>query len=150
MTRKQPKRTSRPGVDAYGRNPLHYAALEGNVNQVRQLLATGSNPNAADDDGWSPLHVAAQSGATEVVRILLEMGATVDPRDSHGNTPLSKAVFNSRGNGDVIKLLRGAGADPYAENLHGVSPLGLARSIANYDVKQYFSNLPELKTDRPS
>ena len=50
---------------------------------------------------------------------------------------------NSRGNGEVIRLLRAAGADPLAKNAHGNSPLNLARTIASYDVRQYFSDLPD-------
>ena len=75
--------------------------------------------------------------------MLLEAGAAVDPHDSHGNTPLHKAVFNSRGDGIVINLLRTHGADPQAQNAHGVSPLKLALTIVNFDVRQFFSDLPE-------
>jgi uncharacterized protein len=143
MSAKHPKREQRPGVDRVGRTPLHYAAADSDVEQIRQLLASGTNPGAADDDGWTPLHFAAQSNATSVALILLEAGALVDAPDAHGNTPLSRAVFNSRGNGAMIKLLRTHGADPYAMNNHGVSPLELARTISNYDVRQFFSDLPE-------
>jgi ankyrin repeat protein len=77
-----------------------------------------------------------------VVKLLLKAGAAVDPRDSYGNTPLWRAVFQSEGDGEVIQLLRKAGADPYIENKHGNSPLKLARTIDNYDVRQFFSDLP--------
>ena len=143
MSAKHPKRKERPGVDRAGRTPLHHAAGDSDVEQVRQLLASGVNPGAADDDGWTALHFAAQNNATDVATILLDAGAPVDPRDAHGNTPLSKAVFNSQGNGNLIKLLRARGADPYAKNNHGVSPLKLARTIANYDIRQFFTDLPE-------
>ena len=143
MAGKQPKRKERPGVDRAGRTPLHYAADDGDVARVKELLATGLDARAADDDGWTPLHFAAQKYAAEVVQLLLQAGAAVDPRNAQGNTPLFKAVFNSRGNGDVIKLLRANGADPFAKNAHGVSPLKLARTIANFDVRQFFSDLPE-------
>lgn len=43
--------------------------------------------------------------------------------------------------GEMIALLRRAGADPLRENHHGVSPLSLARDIGNYDVAQFFSDL---------
>jgi hypothetical protein len=33
------------------------------------------------------------------------------------------------------------GADPKLENNHSVSPLGLATTIANYDVKQHFADV---------
>jgi ankyrin repeat protein len=101
------------------------------------------DPNTQDDDGWTPLHFAARGNSVEIVKLLLEASAAVDVRDAFGNTPLSNAVFNSRGLGDVIKILRACGADPYARNDSGVSPLTLARTIANYDVRQFFRDLPE-------
>jgi ankyrin repeat protein len=142
MTKKQPKRKPRPGVDGLGRTPLHYAALYGDSALVLELLKNGQNPDAADDNSWTPLHFATQSSAYEVVQILINQGATIDSRDSHGNTPLSNAVFHSRGNGEIIKLLRSVGANPHAENLHGVSPLKLAHTIANYNMHQFFDDLP--------
>src|SRR5262249_486705 len=145
MSAKHPKRESRPGVDRAGRTPLHYAAGDGDAARVRKLLDSGMDAGAADDDGWTPLHFAAQRNAADVAAILLQAAAPVDGRDRHGNTPLSRAVFNSRGAGDVIKLLRAHGADPDAQNAHGVSPLKLARTIANFDVRQFFSDLPEIK-----
>jgi hypothetical protein len=42
----------------------------------------------------------------------------------------------------MIVFLRQAGADPIRQNHHGVSPLSLARKIGNYDVAQFFSDLP--------
>lgn len=74
--------------------------------------------------------------------MLLRAGALVDAADSSGNTPLWRAVFESKGRGEVIALLRRYGADPLRENAAGVSPLGLARTIGNYDVAQYFQDLP--------
>lgn len=130
-------------MDRMGRTPLHYAALDGDAGRVRQLLASGSIADTADDNGWAPLHFAAQSNAVDATAALLQAGASVGARDAHGNTPLFTAVFNSRGVGDVIKLLRAHGADPYAKNNHGVSPLSLARTIANFDVRQFFQDLPQ-------
>jgi uncharacterized protein len=143
MAGKQPKRKDRPGVDRAGRTPLHYAALDGDSGLISQLLASGLIIDAPDDKGWTPLHFAAQSSAADATAILLKAGAAVDSRDAHGNTPLFTAVFNSRGNGEVIKLLRANGADPCAKNNQGVSPLSLARTIANFDVRQFFQDLPE-------
>jgi ankyrin repeat protein len=143
MTSKRPKRKDRPGVDRAGRTELHYAAADGSTERVRELLAAGAAAGAPDDDGWTPLHFAAQAQAAGVVRLLLDAGADPDPVDASGNTPLGTATFNSRGRGDIIALLRRAGADPYRANAYGVSPVGLARTIANYDVRQYYADLPE-------
>jgi ankyrin repeat protein len=143
MSGKQPKCKERPGVDRMGRTALHYAASEGDGGRVRALLASGLAADATDDNGWTPLHFAAQSNSADATAQLLKASASVDARDAHGNTPLSTAVFNSRGFGEVIKLLRAHGADPYAKNNHGVSPLRLACTIANFDVRQFFQDLPE-------
>jgi uncharacterized protein len=128
-------------VDAAKRTPLHYAALENNVVRVSELLARGADPNANDAEGFTPLHLAAQENALDAAKMLLDNGATVDPANAHGNTPLFVAVFNSRGRGELIGLLRSRGADPLRRNRAGQTPLGLARLIANYDVAQFFSDL---------
>ncbi len=142
MTRKQPKRKPRPGVDEYGRTPLHYAAADGKVEDVVKHLKAGANPNLQDDNGWSPLHFAAQAVSPGATEALLAAGADTGLRDSFGNTALSTAVFASKGNGSVIEVLRRAGADPHATNNNGVSPVSLARTIANYNVARFFSDLP--------
>ncbi|MES2947761.1 MAG: ankyrin repeat domain-containing protein [Pseudomonadota bacterium] len=142
MTKKQPKRTDRPGVDRLGRTPLHYAAAERNGEDVSRLLSEGANVNARDDNEWSPLHFATQSNSVQVVSQLLAAKADVNAVDSNGNSPLSNAVFNSGGDGSVIAILREAGADPYLKNAHGVSPIELAHNIGNYDVARFFSDLP--------
>jgi ankyrin repeat protein len=69
-------------------------------------------------------------------------GASVDAQGIRGNTPLSKAVFNSRSRGELILLLRQQGANPHLPDEHEVTPLGLARLIANYDVAKFFQDLP--------
>jgi hypothetical protein len=143
MSAKRPKRKERPGVDKAGRTPLHLAAADVDGTEVCRLLATGTDPAARDDEGWTPLHFAAQNNAVDVALSLLDAGAPIDAQDVHGNTPLLKAVFNCRGDGTLIRLLRSRGADPSVKNKHGVSPVKLARTIANYDVRQFFTDLPE-------
>ena len=141
MVAKQPKRRDRPGVDRYGRTPLHDAAMAGDLPEVLRLLGTTANPSAQDDDGWTPLHFAAQEWRVDVAEALLAAGADANAKDAHGNTPLFRAVFNSHGRGELIAALRRRGADPNVENRHGVTPLGLAKTIANYDIVQYFRDL---------
>jgi len=89
----------------------------------------------------TPLHFAAQGQHFQIATLLLDAGATVDVQDNNRNTPLSNAVFSSKGRGDLIKLLRQRGANPHAANNYGVTPLSLARTIANYNVAQHFSDL---------
>ena len=108
---------------------------------MRGRLEAGDDPNHPDVDGFTPLHFAAQSGAVDVAEALLAAGATVDARNTYGNTPLFVAVFDSKGRGELITLLRSRGADPYAINESGQTPVGLARLIGNEDVAQHFADL---------
>jgi len=128
-------------VDREGRLPLHYAAMANNVAEAEARLAEGDDPNCGDRLGFTPLHLTAQAGALETARLLLDHGAEVDRANHFGNTPLFVAVFDSRGRGELIALLRERGADPFLVNKSGQSPLGLARLIANYDAAQFFADL---------
>jgi ankyrin repeat protein len=130
-------------LDRAGRSPLHYAAAERDSDYVSELIQEGADVNLADKNGWTPLHFAAQSNNAEIARLLLDSGAFVDPRDGYGNTPLSTAVFNSRGDGELIGSLRTRGANPNSKNESGVSPVRLARTIANYNVAQFFADLDD-------
>lgn len=130
-----------PVVDRQGRSVLHAAAFQGDAAEVRRLIAQGFAPDLADNQGFTPLHLAAQEWREEAARALLDTGANVDPKNKFGNTPLWVAVFNSKGRGELIALLRERGADPLSQNMHGKSPLSLARSIANHDVQQFFADM---------
>lgn len=130
-------------LDRYGRTPLHHAALVDDVDAVSALLAGGVDPDIADRGGDTALHFAAQEGAAGAAARLLDAGARVDPVNSYGNTPLFTAVGHSRGSGELIRLLRDRGADPWRQNLYGQTPVGLARLIANYQVARFFDDLGE-------
>ncbi|MFC8275682.1 ankyrin repeat domain-containing protein [Streptomyces sp. NPDC057271] len=120
---------------------LRQAALRGDILEIEELLAAGVDANVGDASGFTALHLAAQEYQVDAARSLLDGGASVDRKNRFGNTPLFVAVFNSRGRGEMIRLLRSKGADPNMENDNGQTPLGLARLIANYDIEVYFSDL---------
>ena len=127
-------------MDREGRTPLFYAVIDGDLALVSELIRHGANPDARDKNLWSPLHFAAQEYRPEVAELLIKHGATVDAQDSYGNTSLWRAVFDSDGRGDVIKVLLSAGADKRLKNNHDVSPLDLANTIANYDIKPFLAD----------
>jgi ankyrin repeat protein len=122
-------------------SPLHYAALTGDRVTAEMRLRAGDDPDQPDARGFVPLHLAAQEWSLDVAALLLASGATVDATNRDGNTLLFVAVFNSRGRGEMIELLRAHGADPHAPNAAGQTPIGLARLIGNYDVARYFTNV---------
>lgn len=125
-------------VDRDGRSALHLCVLQVDVPLIRILLDLGIDVSLGDRMGWTALHFSARDHTVHVAEILLDAGCPVDIEDKFGNTPLSTAVFESRGRGEMITLLLKRGADRYKENKAGVSPKGLAESIANYNVRQWF------------
>jgi glutaminase len=83
---------------------LTWAASQGDLDEVRTLIATGVEPGTADYDGRTPLHLAAAEGQLDVVRYLLTAGADSQSADRWGGTPLSDAEAN--GHGEIAALLR--------------------------------------------
>lgn len=125
--------------DNDGRTPLIHAAIHNKVESAKLLLDSGAQVDAQDELGNSALHYAAQECHLEMASLLISSGgANVDIVDVHGNTPLWRAVFNSRGKGELISVLLKAGADRSHANKRGKTPLDLAKTIANYDVAQFF------------
>jgi glutaminase len=90
---------------------LTWAASQGDLDEVRALVAAGVQPGTADYDGRTPLHLAAAEGQLETVRYLLAAGADPRSADRWGGTPLSDAEGN--GHAQVADLIREA-AQPSA------------------------------------
>ena len=83
---------------------LTWAASQGDLDEVRALIAGGVEPGTADYDGRTPLHLAAAEGQLDVVRYLLAVGADPQPVDRWGGTPCSDAEGN--GHTQIAGLLR--------------------------------------------
>ncbi len=115
------------------------AALFDYIELVGILIDAGADVNLKDRRGFTAFHYAAQEKCEQVAQKLIDAGADVNSQDVNGNSPLSSAVFYSRGEGQLIRVLRRSGADDNLSNKHGVSPLQLAKTIANYDVAQFFN-----------
>jgi len=99
--------------DPFEREALHWAAQQGDLARVRQLIAEGHPVSAFDDDmHLTPLHYAAMGGHLEVMRALIEAGADVNAHDETriGNTPLREVAGHC--SLEVAKVLVDAGADP--------------------------------------
>ena len=83
---------------------LTWAASQGDLDEVRALIAAGIEPRTADYDGRTPLHLAAAEGQLQVVRYLLAAGADPRPVDRWGGTPLTDA--EAGGHTEIAALLR--------------------------------------------
>jgi ankyrin repeat protein len=60
--------------------PIHWAAQEGNLRAVQQLLEVRSPFDKPNHEDITPLMYAISSGNAEVVKLLLQAGASVDSR----------------------------------------------------------------------
>ena len=100
---------------------LHAAALQGNLDAIRQHINAGSELNKKDAYGSSPLIVAVTFGKTEVARALIEAGADMQITNNEGSTPLHIAAFFCRT--EIVKALLDKGADKNALNKAGRTAL---------------------------
>lgn len=123
-----------------GRSLLSMVVSYGDTFMLEWLLTKHPDLDQQDPNGWTALHFAAQAYAMDKAELLVQAGATVDRSDAYGNTPLWRAVFEARGRGDMLRLLLTHGANPLHQNHSGISPLQLADTIANYDIKQFFAH----------
>jgi uncharacterized protein len=118
----RPKDMNRGGLTA-----LLYAAREGNVDCVRELVQGKADLNLADPDGTSPLVLALMNGHWDTAKLLVESGADVDQWDFYGQSPLYVAVdirtiesggrvelptYDKVSAHDIVQLLLEKGANP--------------------------------------
>ena len=110
--------------------PLCRAAVEGNIAEVKRLLAAGANPNGRDHE-LLPLIEAADAGHAEVVQLLLSAGA--DPRklDYMGYTPSSSNL-------EIVQLLLAAGTPVRSATPTGETGVHLAASARNWELLKFW------------
>ena len=68
------------------------AASGGDIEAVKEFLATGTDVNAKNFAGLTPLHWAASGGHKEIVELLITAGADVNAKNNRGGTPLDKTI----------------------------------------------------------
>jgi ankyrin repeat protein len=122
-----------------GGTVLMCAVREKDLGLVSLVIKAGASITDSDAGGWTALHFAAQEGVVEIAEELIRSGAMVDAQDCTGRTPLFVAVLNSKGSGNMIRTLMANGANPNIANEKGVSPLRLAESIENFELKQFLT-----------
>ncbi len=110
-----------------GESELHTAALLGEIDEVKQLLANGADINHKNSSGSTPLCMAVPPGNKEVAEFLIANGADLNVKDNKGYTPLHLAVMGPHP--EMVKLLLSNGADVNSKNKDGETPLMYAQKL---------------------
>ena len=106
-------------------SPVADAAERGDLAEVRALLRSGFDVNAAQGDGMTALHWAAADNHLDIARTLLYAGAAVRATTRLGGyTPLHLAARS--GNTEIATILLDSGADPDAYTSTGVTAMHFA------------------------
>ncbi|KAK9744715.1 Ankyrin repeats (3 copies) [Popillia japonica] len=114
------------GLDRSGRNILHYAVRQGNLEMVEYLLNTFTqiNVNVCDSEWCSPIHLAVLIENLSIVKFLVEKGALVNSCNAGRQTPLHFAA--KLGNVKIVNYLLDNGANINMFDMDDRSPLSLA------------------------
>ena len=118
-------------ADESGLNPLHYAAMTGEIAVVDLLLAENAPINGSFRLKASPLWFAALGGKKEVLEALLDHGAKVDVVGVDGKTALSVAALLGRE--EIVEVLLARDASCNSHDSRGATPLHLVGGDVTID-----------------
>ena len=110
--------------NARDESPLMMAAIKGNLEAVKALVARDADVNKT---GWTPLHYAASAGSAQhakIIALLLENHAYIDAASPNDTTPLMMAAHY--GSTEAVQLLLDEGADPLLKNQLGLTATDFA------------------------
>ena len=120
--------------NAQDESPLMMAALKGNIDAVRALLARDADVNKT---GWTPLHYAASAASPQhlaIIALLLENHAYIDAASPNGTTPLMMAA--QYGSTDAVELLLNEGADPTLRNMLKLTAADFALRVSRTEAAE--------------
>jgi len=146
---------SKCGIDQFGRTPLMRAAVEGDLEELKDLIEEGAMLEDVGEQEWTALIWAAYGNQTPAVELLLSANASVEHTDSMGRNVLCTAIYVN--NTEMVAALLTAGADPNVKDgIFGLNAYDLAEHM-DADPKilemlrlvisqQQFRDVPEAKT----
>ena len=123
-------------VNEYSQNLLHEAVTNNCVEIAMDLLSREINVNQQDKNGQTPLHFAAAHHRIKLAGEIINKGGDINICDVHGNNALWTAVFNARGNYELVELFVEKGGDAVTKNKHNRSALDFAHQINDENLIQ--------------
>ncbi|XP_019427303.1 PREDICTED: ankyrin repeat domain-containing protein 2B-like [Lupinus angustifolius] len=111
---------------------VHHTASTGDVEGLKNALASGSDKDEEDSEGRTALHFSCGYGEVKCAQVLLEAGAKVDALDKNKNTALHYAA--GYGRKECVALLLENGAAVTLQNLDGKTPIDVAKLNNQHDV----------------
>jgi ankyrin repeat protein len=122
------------GSAAWG-DPIHDAALKGDLKKVQSILAADPKAvGAKDKNGDTPLHLAALHGQDKVVQALLDAGADVNAKNNYGAfgpNELGQEFAAANNHRDPVVLLNVHGEEVSGAQ-NGYTPLHMAIFSVNH------------------
>jgi uncharacterized protein len=115
-----------------GETALMLAAMHGELDAVKRLVAKGAEVNKTD---WTPLHYAATGGNLEITQFLIEQNAYIDAQSPNKTTPLMMAARHR--NATVARYLVEEGADPTQRNDAGFTAADYFQRYGENDLAKW-------------
>ncbi|KAJ0251077.1 Ankyrin repeat domain-containing protein 2A [Hirschfeldia incana] len=104
---------------------VHQTASLGDVEGLKNALASGGNKDEEDSEGRTALHFACGYGELKCAQVLIDAGASVNAVDKNKNTPLHYAA--GYGRKECVSLLLENGAAVTLQNLDEKTPIDVAK-----------------------
>ncbi|MGK5085221.1 ankyrin repeat domain-containing protein [Bdellovibrionota bacterium FG-1] len=108
------------------------AASDGDIQIVREFIATGGDINIRSEEQETALMLATSASHVDVVSLLLTNKAKPDLKNTSGDTALHFACSNE--DCSIVKLLIAVGANSNIKNDSGNFPLIVAADQSNLEI----------------
>ena len=103
---------------------IHFAAFNGNLKMLNDLIKLGANVNAMNPQGMNVLHVSAQGDQPAAMHYFIEQfNMDINIQDEKRSTPLHWAAFSA--NELALSYILAWGANVNAQDFKGLTPLHL-------------------------
>lgn len=133
-------------ADRHGKTFLMAAAKKGDVKQMRDLVYSGADVNARDDDGWTALMYAVRyQENTEAVKFLLNNGASPLVKNNYGANSMMIAAGYSK-NPEIVEMLikpyKSVSDDVRTAFVYGIQNSNSAENLKPFIDKKLKLNIP--------